>query len=186
VGSLGHVTDQSTGGLIYMQARYYDPGMGRFVSEDPKCSGMNWYIYCSDNPTNSVDANGKALTPIGNTLALVLLCAGLTAAVISFILFAAACPEFLAAIAPFVCVCAACAEVGGAEGVMAAVISGVASWIMGNTMLLATGGLLAGIAAVIIGYEFAVNDALTEPADAPGSSPGSSGTWAVHYVGDEQ
>jgi len=30
VGSLGHVTDQSTGGQIYMQARYYDPGVGRF------------------------------------------------------------------------------------------------------------------------------------------------------------
>jgi YD repeat-containing protein len=27
VGQLGHQTDPETGGLIYMQARYYDPGM---------------------------------------------------------------------------------------------------------------------------------------------------------------
>jgi RHS repeat-associated protein len=58
VGSLGHVTDQSTGGLIYMQARYYDPGIGRFVSEDPKEQGYNWFAYCHANPVNSVDESG--------------------------------------------------------------------------------------------------------------------------------
>jgi len=35
VGSLGHSTEPSTGGLIYMRARWYDPAVGRFVSEDP-------------------------------------------------------------------------------------------------------------------------------------------------------
>jgi RHS repeat-associated protein len=58
VGSLGHVTDQSTGGLIYMQARYYDPGIGRFVSEDPKGIGENWYEYCSDDPIDGTDSTG--------------------------------------------------------------------------------------------------------------------------------
>ena len=41
VGQLGHQTDPETGGLIYMQARYYDPGVGRFVSQDPKQCGEN-------------------------------------------------------------------------------------------------------------------------------------------------
>ena len=59
VGSLGHVTDQSIGGLIYMQARYYDPGVGRFVSEDPKGSGNNWYSYADDDPTGLVDSSGQ-------------------------------------------------------------------------------------------------------------------------------
>jgi RHS repeat-associated protein len=59
VGELGHVTDAGTGGLIYMQARYYDPGLGRFVSEDPSCNGANWYTYCNNNPTNETDSNGK-------------------------------------------------------------------------------------------------------------------------------
>ena len=59
VGSLGHVTDASTGGLIYIQARYYDPGVGRFVSEDPGKDGESWYLYTSDNPVNKIDPNGK-------------------------------------------------------------------------------------------------------------------------------
>jgi RHS repeat-associated protein len=58
VGSLGHITDTETG-LIYMQARYYDPGLGRFISEDPEGSGDNWYIYRSDNPTNLTDPDGQ-------------------------------------------------------------------------------------------------------------------------------
>jgi RHS repeat-associated protein len=59
VGSLGHMTDASTGGLIYMQARYYNPDLGRFVSEDPKGNGNNWYAYCDNQPTNKVDQTGK-------------------------------------------------------------------------------------------------------------------------------
>jgi len=42
-----------------MQARYYDPGIGRFVSEDPKHSGNDWYTYCEANPTNVVDQTGR-------------------------------------------------------------------------------------------------------------------------------
>ena len=34
VGSLGHPSDDETG-LVYMRARYYDPVVGRFASEDP-------------------------------------------------------------------------------------------------------------------------------------------------------
>jgi RHS repeat-associated protein len=64
VGSLGHVTDQSTGGLIYMQARYYDPGIGRFVSEDPSRNGNNWYEYALSAPTVDVDGNGKSADPV--------------------------------------------------------------------------------------------------------------------------
>lgn len=33
-GYTGHVNDADTG-LVYMQARYYDPVVGRFVSTDP-------------------------------------------------------------------------------------------------------------------------------------------------------
>jgi RHS repeat-associated protein len=58
VGSLGHVTDQSTGGLIYMQARYYDPGVGRFVSEDTEPASADWFTYCDDNPVCAKDPDG--------------------------------------------------------------------------------------------------------------------------------
>ncbi len=58
VGGLEHVTDTETG-LIYMRARYYDPSVGRFVSEDPSKNGLSWFAYCGNNPVNLVDANGK-------------------------------------------------------------------------------------------------------------------------------
>ena len=43
VGSLGHPSDDETG-LVYMRARYYDPVVGRFVSEDPAANGNNWLL----------------------------------------------------------------------------------------------------------------------------------------------
>jgi len=58
VGQLGHTSDDETG-LIYMRARYMDPVMGRFVSEDPAQNGVNWYVYCDNSPTNKIDPSGK-------------------------------------------------------------------------------------------------------------------------------
>ena len=57
VGGLGHYSDDETG-LIYMRARYYDPAIGRFISEDANRSGENWYIYCKDAPSIFVDEDG--------------------------------------------------------------------------------------------------------------------------------
>jgi len=58
VAQIGHPTDEETGS-IYMRARYYDPEIGRFVSEDPGQDGSNWYIYCDNNSINSIDIDGK-------------------------------------------------------------------------------------------------------------------------------
>jgi len=63
-GYTGHVNDIDTA-LIYMQARYYDPSVGRFLSVDPvalKDSGVSnfaRYVYGSDNPIRYVDPDGK-------------------------------------------------------------------------------------------------------------------------------
>jgi RHS repeat-associated protein len=48
VASIGHPTDEETG-LIYMRARYYEPGTGGVVSEDPGQDGSNWYAYVELN-----------------------------------------------------------------------------------------------------------------------------------------
>ena len=48
-GYRGEYTDAETG-YVYLRARYYDPEMGRFISEDPVRDGMNWYVYCYNNP----------------------------------------------------------------------------------------------------------------------------------------
>ena len=68
VGGLGHTTEPDTGGLVYMRARWYDPAAGRFISEDPKCDGDNWYAYCDENPVNNVDKTGKSSDPIYDLL----------------------------------------------------------------------------------------------------------------------
>jgi RHS repeat-associated protein len=50
--------ERDPSGLYYLRARYYDPEMGRFVSEDPVLDGENWYLYVAGNPVNGVDPWG--------------------------------------------------------------------------------------------------------------------------------
>ena len=46
----------------YYRARYYDPKIGRFISEDPIRfrGGINFYRYVKNNPVNLVDPSGLA------------------------------------------------------------------------------------------------------------------------------
>ena len=53
----GEYTDEETG-FIYLRNRYYDPSIGRFISEDPAKDGTNWYTYCGNNPIKFVDPWG--------------------------------------------------------------------------------------------------------------------------------
>ncbi|MBU5451529.1 RHS repeat-associated core domain-containing protein, partial [Acetivibrio sp. MSJd-27] len=53
----GEYFDSETG-FIYLRARYYDSSIGRFTSEDPIRDGMNWFVYCGNNPINLVDPSG--------------------------------------------------------------------------------------------------------------------------------
>jgi RHS repeat-associated protein len=54
----------STGGLYYYRARYYDPMSGRFLSEDPIRfqAGANFYIYTLNSPTSWTDPFGLDVT----------------------------------------------------------------------------------------------------------------------------
>ncbi|MDD5680360.1 MAG: hypothetical protein PHI59_03870, partial [Candidatus Omnitrophica bacterium] len=48
--------------LYYYRARYYDPGLGRFLQTDPvgyEGGNLNLYGYCSNNPINRTDPSGK-------------------------------------------------------------------------------------------------------------------------------
>ncbi|MBL8300457.1 MAG: ParB N-terminal domain-containing protein [Rhodanobacteraceae bacterium] len=57
----GHVADAETG-LIYMQARYYDPYAGRFMATDPvgaSPDSFNRYWYANNNPYRNVDPDGR-------------------------------------------------------------------------------------------------------------------------------
>ena len=53
-------------GLYYYRARYYDPELGRFITEDPLGFGAgdaNFYAYVGNNPINANDPRG--LEPVG-------------------------------------------------------------------------------------------------------------------------
>ncbi len=47
-------------GLYFNRARYYDPGLGRFISEDPIGleGGINVYAYADNDPISNVDPYG--------------------------------------------------------------------------------------------------------------------------------
>ena len=63
-GYAGHFSDIDSG-LIYMQARYYDPSLGRFLSVDPKSGragdayAFGSYSYANGNPVVNIDPDGK-------------------------------------------------------------------------------------------------------------------------------
>ena len=63
-GYTGHVNDPDTG-LVYMEARYYDPGRGGFLSVDPvgptagNIFSFNRYAYANNNPIVNMDPDGR-------------------------------------------------------------------------------------------------------------------------------
>jgi len=66
----GGIYDQSTG-LYYLNARYYNPEDGRFMTEDSyrgeimKPETGHLYVYCANNPVNYVDPSGHWFFALG-------------------------------------------------------------------------------------------------------------------------
>ena len=69
----GYVYDTETG-FYYLQSRYYDSELGRFINADSYAStgqgvlGNNMFTYCNNNPVVFKDETGHALKP--NTVAI--------------------------------------------------------------------------------------------------------------------
>ena len=59
-------------GYYYLQSRYYDPVIGRFINADGQISldgsflNTNQFVYCGNNPVNQVDPEGKFWKKIGS------------------------------------------------------------------------------------------------------------------------
>ncbi|PTR32893.1 RHS repeat-associated protein [Luteibacter sp. OK325] len=68
-GYTGHVNDPDTG-LVYMQARYYEPSAGRFLSVDAKgptggdVFKFSRYAYANNNPAGNIDPDGRDILVI--------------------------------------------------------------------------------------------------------------------------
>ena len=64
----GYVMDKGTG-LYYLQSRYYDPNVGRFINADGLVStgcgilGHNMFAYCNNIPVTNKDFSGRAPWP---------------------------------------------------------------------------------------------------------------------------
>ena len=73
IGYTGHVMDGGTG-LTYMQQRYYDQSIGRFLSVDPvtalsnPVSMFNRYKYSTNNPYRFTDPDGRCDAPLGTRI----------------------------------------------------------------------------------------------------------------------
>lgn len=72
VGYTGHTQDADSG-LVYMQARYYDPVIGRFMAVDPaevnpeSTISFNRYAYANNNPMRFFDPDGRnSKEPLGS------------------------------------------------------------------------------------------------------------------------
>ena len=69
--AISYVQDTETT-LYYLQSRYYDPELGRFINADALVStgqgilGNNMFAYCLNNPVNYIDAAG--LLPSWNNI----------------------------------------------------------------------------------------------------------------------
>ena len=64
-GFAGHQKEGQTG-LIYMNARFYDPRLGRFLTADTivpdllNPQALNRYAYVYNNPISNIDPSGNA------------------------------------------------------------------------------------------------------------------------------
>ena len=64
-------------GLYYLQSRYYDPEVGRFLNADnyPATGhgvlGNNMFAYCNNNPVSHKDSTGAALDTVFDVISLV-------------------------------------------------------------------------------------------------------------------
>ena len=93
----GYYYDVETG-WYYLNARYYDPAVGRFLSPDGQINnvgsdllGANLFAYCGNNPVNRIDPNGNewwhwlaaATIVVGTAVALVISAGGVAPAVMA-------------------------------------------------------------------------------------------------------
>jgi RHS repeat-associated protein len=116
VGKHGYYLDTQSA-LMLLGVRYYEAGIGRFMTIDPLKVKNNWYAYASNRPTMLIDPNGKfAIIPIVGGCAV----QGLLSGIGSYLGGGSACE--------IACSAAAGCIVGGAQALIISLIGPGAGW----------------------------------------------------------
>ena len=149
-------------GLYYLQTRYYDPQIGRFINiddisylEPEAINGLNLYAYCGNNPVMRVDPDGNAWWHWLIGVGIIVACAALT--VVTAGGFAAAGTAFASVLTATVAPTALSAVFAGATigamaigtaGMIIGGMSGENGWSWENA---SQGFMIGSIAGAIVG-----------------------------------
>ena len=158
-------------GLYYLQSRYYNPEIGRFLNSDNFMSkpgnnilGNNTYSYCNNNPVKFKDTSGH-WSKGAETISFAAACVALVAATVATI-------AAIVATAPVstVVLCVSLLAISTSS-----MISGIASHKSGNSFSNAyTGSVVSNSIKEIVGNKVKDNPLITAPVNAGGTYLGST------------
>ena len=164
-------------GLIHMNARLYDPEIGRFLSPDTyiqapyNSQNYNRYSYVLNNPLKYTDPSGHFFSSLLNLIEKI--------------------GSFLVSYAPTIAGIAVAAFLGPGATFLQAVMHGAAAGFVGGLVGSGSlrgalegafwGGITAGSARGI-GHGFGANTLLADGSSVAPASPFGAGKWLIHGI----
>ena len=168
----GYYYDTETN-LYYLQTRYYDPEVGRFISQDDvsyldpeHINGLNLYAYCGNNPVMFTDPNGTSFLL---TLFIGALIAGVVSGAIKATTTAISGGSGMECLGAFAGGFITGFALGGAAilggGLAVGAVMATTATVLGSMAAVAVGSFVAGIGAYalenrISGKEIKINEML--------------------------